>query len=72
MEEIYIKKSNLDERVAKHFSNDIISIDELIQVIDELDYELEDLKNASEEKYESDETQEYRDYMLEKEYLERG
>lgn len=57
MEEIYIKKSNLNKWVAKYFNTDLISVEELIATIEELDGEVEHLKEELEEKgkeYEED------------------
>ena len=59
MDEIYIKKENLCNWIAKYFpTKDLISIDDLISVIedldsekDELQEELDDLKNEMAENY---------------------
>ena len=48
MQEVYIKKENLNKWIAKHFDKDIISIDDLIGIIEDLDDEIEYWK----EKYE--------------------
>ena len=44
MNEIYLKTSELNSWIAKHFDKDLISIEELIGVIEDLDSELEDLQ----------------------------
>lgn len=75
MKEIYIKKSDLSSWVAKYFNNDLISVEELIGVIEELDSDVEHLKEEIEDmqqEKEEDTYQAYKDYQLEKEYLERG
>lgn len=75
MEEIYIKKSNLNEWVAKYFNADLISVDDLVSIIEELDSEVEHLKEEIEDiqqEKEEDTYQAYKDNQVEKEYLERG
>lgn len=50
MDEIYIKKYYLNEWIAKFFPNqDLISIEELIGVIEDLDGELESVREEFEE-----------------------
>lgn len=44
MEEVYIKKDYLNKWVAKYFNKDLISINDLIGVIEDLDSEVDDLK----------------------------
>ena len=53
MKEVYILKSDLNEWIAKYFKKDLISIDDLLTVIEDLDSEIErlndkikDLKNS--------------------------
>lgn len=59
MDKVYIDKGELNSWVAKYFPNrDLISIDDLIGVIEDLDSELEYLK---EEKEENDYPNEERD-----------
>ena len=48
MEEVYVKKESLGRWVAKYFNKDIISINDLISVIEDLDDEVDNWK----EKYE--------------------
>ena len=73
MSEVYIKKSDLNEWVAKYFQTDLISIEDLISTIEDLDGEVEHLKEEIEDmQKEPDEYDSYRDYMLEKEFRERG
>lgn len=50
MEQIFIKKDNLNRWVAKYFKNkDLISIDDLLGVIEDLDGELECLQEQIED-----------------------
>ena len=75
MEYVYIRKSDLNEWVAKYFQTDLISIEDLISTIEDLDGEVEHLKEEIEDMQkpkEPDEYDAYRDYMLEKEFRERG
>ena len=63
MDKVYIDKGELNSWVAKYFPNkDLISIDDLIGVIEDLDSELEYLK---EEKEENDYPNEERDREIE-------
>ena len=48
MSDVYVKVNELNSWVAKYFDKDLISIDELISVIEDLDSEAENWK----EKYE--------------------
>ena len=49
MENIYIMKEKLNERISKHFNKDLISVDDLLNIIDELDFEIEMLNEKIEE-----------------------
>lgn len=50
MNEIYIKKEDVNRWIGKFFENkDLISIDDLIAVIEDLDGDLESLKEKYEE-----------------------
>lgn len=49
MGDIYIKKADLNKWVAKYFKEDLISVDDLISIIEELDGDLEHLKEAFED-----------------------
>ena len=58
MNEIYIKKEDLNSWVAKYFTQDLISIDDLIDCIENIDSEIdrlnekiEDLKQDIEDNY---------------------
>lgn len=44
MNNVYVKKENLGEIVEKHFNKDLISIDDLIGLIEELDYHIDRLE----------------------------
>jgi hypothetical protein len=50
MNEVYIKKEDLGEIVEKHFNKDLISIDDLIGLIEELDYHIDRLEEEIEDK----------------------
>lgn len=43
MYDVYIKKNQLNSWIAKYFDKDLISINDLIGVIEDLDSEIEDL-----------------------------
>ena len=50
MNEVYVKKENLGRWIAKYFNkDDLISIDDLLECIEELDSELEHLKEEFED-----------------------
>jgi tetrahydromethanopterin S-methyltransferase subunit B len=44
MKEVYIRRDELNEWIAKHFTKDLLSIEDLIGCIEELDYRIDDLK----------------------------
>ena len=44
MDEIFLKKDNLPDWLARQFKKELISIDDLIELIDELSYENQELK----------------------------
>ena len=51
MENIFIKKEDLNKWVAKYFEyKDLISIEDLISTIEDLDDEINDLKDKLEDK----------------------
>lgn len=45
MKEVYILKSDLNEWIAKYFKNDLISISMLLGCIEDLDHEVDRLKD---------------------------
>lgn len=45
MKEVFILKSELNEWIAKYFKNDLVSIDDLLRVIEDLDSEIERLND---------------------------
>lgn len=50
MDSVYIDKGELNSWIAKYFpKKDLISIDDLIGVIEDLDSEIEELKEEKEE-----------------------
>lgn len=72
MDKLFIERKDLDDFVLKHLSSkkDLFSIQDLIDVIEELNYELNELKEEME--YENDYPQEEydREQYYEKEYGE--
>lgn len=50
MKNLYIKATELNERIVKHFKNkDLISVEDLISTIEDLDYEIEFLNEKIEQ-----------------------
>lgn len=49
MEEVYILKSEMNSWIKKHFDKDIISINDLLILIEDLDSELEYTKEKFED-----------------------
>lgn len=49
MSNVYIKKEDLGKVVEKHFNKDLISIDDLIGLIEELDYHIDRLEEEKED-----------------------
>lgn len=49
MEEVYILKSEMNSWIKKHFDKDIISINDLLVLIEDLDSELEHVKEEFED-----------------------
>lgn len=49
MSELFIKKENLNHWIAKYFDKDLISIEDLIGCIEDLDREVERLKEQIED-----------------------
>ena len=49
MNEVYIKKDELNEVVAKYFKKDLISIEDLISTIEDLSYEIDSLEEEIED-----------------------
>ena len=49
MKEVYILKSDLNEWIAKYFKKDLISIDDLLAVIEDFDYQVEHLQENNKE-----------------------
>lgn len=59
MNEVYIKKEELNEWLRKYFKGDLISIDDMISVIEDLDSEIDRL-NEKIEDIEQDKEDNYR------------
>lgn len=49
MNEIYIKKTDLNKWIAKYFNEDLISVQDLLGCIEDLDGDLENLKEKFED-----------------------
>jgi acyl carrier protein phosphodiesterase len=49
MENVYIKKEELNEWLAKYFIGDLISIDDLLNKMEDMDCEIDNLKEKIEE-----------------------
>lgn len=49
MNNVYIKKEELNEWLAKHFEGDLISIDDLLNKMEDMDCEIDNLKEKIEE-----------------------
>lgn len=49
MDNVFIKKDELNEWIAKYFKRNLISIDDMLNVIEDLDGEVEDWKMKYEE-----------------------
>ena len=67
MENVYILKDDLNKWVAKYFIKDIVSVDDLLRVIEDLDEQVESLKEELEEvktKHEPDEWDAWHDNLL--------
>lgn len=59
MNNVFIKKEELNEWVAKHFKGDLISINDMISVIEDLDSEIDRLEEKIED-IEQDKEDNYR------------
>ena len=44
MDNVFIKKNELSEWTQKYFKEELVSVDDLIRVIEDLDNEIEDVK----------------------------
>lgn len=44
MDQVYIKKNDLSEWTQKYFKEDLVSVDDLIRVIEDLDNEIDRVK----------------------------
>ncbi len=49
MDNIFIKKEELNEWTQKHFKEDLVSVDDLIRVIEDLDNEVDRVKEEYED-----------------------
>lgn len=66
MDQVYIKTENLNEWIAKYFPHkDLISVDDLLAVIEDLDGELSDLRTEYEE-YQQNVAENYEQILYQK------
>lgn len=64
MNRVYILKDELNSWISKYFNKDLISVDDLISCIEDLDEEIDELKELIETK-ENDYPDEERDREIE-------
>lgn len=64
MNKVYILKDELNSWISKYFNKDLISVDDLISCIEDLDEEIDELKDLIETK-ENDYPDEERDREIE-------
>lgn len=64
MNKVYILKDELNSWISKYFNKDLISVDDLISCIEDLDEEIDELKELIETK-ENDYPDEERDREIE-------
>ena len=64
MNKVYILKDELNSWISKYFNKDLISVDDLISCIEDLDEEIDELKEVIETK-ENDYPDEERDREIE-------
>lgn len=65
MEDIYVDIRNANDWIKKYFNSDFVSVDQLISCIEDLDSEVEVLKEQIEE-YEKTEEERYENYLSNK------
>lgn len=44
MENVFIKREELNKWIAKYFKEDLVSIDDILRVLEDLEFELDNLK----------------------------
>lgn len=44
MENVFIKREELNKWIAKYFKNDLVSIDDILRVLEDLEFELDSIK----------------------------
>lgn len=44
MENVFIKREELNKWIAKYFKEDLVSIDDILRVLEDLEFELDSLK----------------------------
>ena len=49
MENVYIKREELNKWIAKYFKEDLVSIDDILRVLEDLEFELDSLKEEFED-----------------------
>lgn len=67
MKDIYVKKDELGEIIGKYYKQDLISVENLLELIEELDYEINRL-NEKIEDMEQDIKENYKPIPLSEQY----
>lgn len=49
MENVFIKREELSKWIAKYFKEDLVSIDDILRVLEDLEFELDSLKEEFED-----------------------
>ena len=49
MEKVFIKREELNKWIAKYFKEDLVSIDDILRVLEDLEFELDSLKEEFED-----------------------
>ena len=49
MENVFIKREELNKWIAKYFKEDLVSIDDILRVLGDLEFELDSLKEEFED-----------------------
>lgn len=49
MENVFIKREELNKWIAKYFKEDLVSIDDILRVLEDLEFELDSLKEEFED-----------------------
>ena len=49
MENVFIKREELNKWIAKYFKEDLVSIDDILRVLEDLEFELDSIKEEFED-----------------------